>query len=192
MFAKQFLETKPWEARSQRHQNSSVVFHWAPATSYLLNATGQDQQKRKPCTAFTDGHSLFLAGILCFWWVFWVSNGHSLFLGGILCFWQASQVMLDHLKCRYTEHWSIPSSWQWGGREGNMPHVEWGAWAALGDQLGVSRGKAVGFGSLSVAAGKTLKCGKVVTWWLISPKVWHSSGRVSLLPGSLEWNQAVS
>lgn len=121
MFAKQFLETKPWEARSQRHQNSSVVFHWAPATSYLLNATGQDQQKRKPCTAFPDGHSLFLAGILCFWWVFWVSNGHSLFLGGILCFWQASQVILDHLKCRCTGHWSILSSWQWGGREGNMP-----------------------------------------------------------------------
>lgn len=65
------------------------------------------------------------------------------------------------------------------------PHMGWGAWAALGDQLSISRGKTVGFGSLSGAAGEALKCGKVITWWLISPKVWHSSGRVSLLPGSL-------
>lgn len=156
MFAKQFLETKPWEARSRRHQNSSVVFHWATATSYLLTPLARINRGENPA---------------------------QFFLTGVLCFWQVSQVMLDHLKWRYTGHWSIPSSWQWGGREEAC--MGWGAWAALGDQLSVSRGKAVGFGSLSGAAGEALKCGKVVTWWLISPIVWHSSGRVSLLPGSL-------
>lgn len=47
-------------------------------------------------------------------------NPAQFFLTGVLCFWQVSQVMLDHLKWRYTGHWSIPSSWQWGGREGSM------------------------------------------------------------------------
>lgn len=165
MFAKQFLETKPWEARSQRHQNRSVVLHWAPATSYLLNTTGQDQRKRKHCILSPDWRSL-------------ASDGHSLFLTGI-------EVMLDHLKCRYAGHWSIHHHGSGEEERETYPHMEWGAWAALGNQPSVSRGKAVGFGSLSVAAGETVKCGKVVTWWLISPKVWHSSGTVSLLPGSL-------
>lgn len=159
MFAKQFLETKPWEARSQRHQNSHVIFHWAPATSYLLNATGQDQQRRKPCPVFPDGHSLFLTGI-------------------------AGQARPPEVQICRTLVYSIITA---VGRKRGKHAPSWneGSEQLWGNQLSVSRGKAVGFGSLSVAAGETLKCGKVVAWWLISPKVWDSSGRVSLLPGSL-------
>lgn len=82
------------------------------------------------------------------------------------------------------------------------PCIEWGTQAALRDDFCVSRGRPVGFGSLSVAPGETLGCRKVVTWWLIPhpqfphnhPKVWHFSGWVSLLlspligkPGALLW-----
>lgn len=92
--------------------------------------------------------------------------------------------MLDHLKWRYTGHWSIPSSWQWGGREGSMHGMR--GLSSFGGSTQCLQRQSCRFWQ------SVWGCWRSTEVWESHPlmtnfpqSVWHSSGRVSLLPGSL-------